>query len=126
MKITRLDHLVLTVSDVEATCEFYRRVLGLKIVTFGANRRALGFGAHKINLHQSGRESEPKAARPTPGAGDLCFLTETPLTEVEAHLRAENVEILGGPIERTGARKSLLSLYFRDLDGNLIEVANEL
>ena len=126
MRIDSLDHLVLTVADVEATCAFYQRVLGMELVTFAGGRKALGFGRQKINLHLRGREFEPKAERPTPGSGDLCFLTSTPIGEVVAHLTAEGVAIVDGPVRRTGATGPILSVYFRDPDGNLIEVANPL
>ena len=120
----RLDHLVLTVADIQRTTEFYQRVLGMEPQSFGARRLALRFGDQKLNLHQAGSELEPKAALPTPGSADLCFLTKTPLTEIAAHLEHCAVEILEGPIARTGATGPILSLYFRDPDGNLIEVAN--
>ena len=126
MRIDSLDHLVLTVADVEATCSFYRRVLGMEVVTFAQGRKALGFGRQKINLHLRGHEFEPKAERPTPGSGDLCFLTSTPVGEVVAHLTAEGVAIVDGPVRRTGATGPILSVYLRDPDGNLIEVANPL
>jgi catechol 2,3-dioxygenase-like lactoylglutathione lyase family enzyme len=122
--IDRIDHLVLTVADVEATCVFYRDVLGMTPVSFGAGRRALSFGRQKINLHPAGRELEPKARTPTPGSGDLCLITSTPLAEVEAHLRARGIELLeGGVTQRSGAVGPIMSLYFRDPDGNLIEVS---
>jgi catechol 2,3-dioxygenase-like lactoylglutathione lyase family enzyme/CheY-like chemotaxis protein len=124
MKISRLDHLVLTVRDIEATCAFYHRVLGMEIVSFSDGRKALLFGAQKINLHQKGNEFEPKAEHPTPGSADLCFIAETPLAQVSAHLRSQEVAILEGPIERTGATGPITSLYFRDPDHNLIEVSN--
>lgn len=124
MLIDRIDHLVLTVADMEATCAFYRDVLGMTPVSFGAGRRALTFGRQKINLHPAGRELEPKARTPTPGSGDLCFITATPLDKVEAELRAHGIELLeGGPTPRTGATGTIMSLYFRDPDGNLIEVS---
>ena len=126
MKIDSLDHLVFTVADVEATCRFYSRVLGMEVVTFGQGRKALQFGSQKINLHQQGREFEPKAARPTPGSADLCFLTTVPLADVVAHLQSAGVAIVEGPVQRTGATGPILSVYFRDPDGNLIEVANQL
>jgi len=126
VKIDRLDHLVLTVADVEASCEFYRRVLGMEVVTFGAGRKALAFGAQKINLHPAGREFEPKAQRPTPGSADLCFLTAVPLPEVQQHLAACGVPVTEGPVQRTGAQGPILSVYFRDPDLNLIEVSNRL
>jgi len=124
MRIAHLDHLVLTVADVEATCAFYERILGMTVVRFGNGRTALAFGEQKINLHAHGREFEPKAQRPTPGSADFCLITEVPLTEVVAHLRAEGVAIVAGPVARTGATGPLLSVYCRDPDGNLIEVAN--
>jgi catechol 2,3-dioxygenase-like lactoylglutathione lyase family enzyme len=124
MKIDRLDHLVLTVADVTKTCEFYERVLGMETVTFGAGRRALAFGQQKINLHQSGKEFEPKAVKPTPGSGDLCFIASTPLPEVIQHLKGEGIDIVEGPVARTGATGPMQSVYFRDTDGNLIEVSN--
>jgi len=124
MRIDSLDHLVLTVADIDATCAFYRRALGMDLVTFAGGRKALAFGRQKINLHQHGREFEPKAERPTPGSGDLCFITATPISEIVAHLAAENVTIIDGPVRRTGATGPILSVYFRDPDGNLIEVSN--
>ncbi|HEX7955262.1 MAG TPA: VOC family protein [Burkholderiales bacterium] len=126
MKIDSIDHIVLTVADVEAACRFYSNVLGMQVVTFGEGRKALAFGAQKINLHQRGREFEPKAQHPTPGSGDLCLITSLPLPEVIAHLKACAVAILDGPVRRTGAVGPLLSVYFRDPDLNLIEVSNRL
>ncbi len=126
MRIDSLDHLVLTVADVEATCTFYRRVLGMEIVTFAGGRKALAFGRQKINLHERGREFEPKAQHPTPGSGDLCFITSIALPELVAHLAAERVAVIEGPVPRTGAAGPILSVYFRDPDGNLIEVSNRL
>lgn len=124
MLIERLDHLVLTVADVQASCDFYARVLGMSVVHFGAGRQALAFGQQKINLHPQGREFEPKAARPTPGSADLCFITPVPLPEVMAHLQTCGVAVLDGPVQRTGATGPILSVYFRDPDANLIEVSN--
>ena len=124
MKIDRLDHLVLTVRDIEATCEFYRRVVGMEVVTFGNNRKALQFGGQKINLHKAGKEFEPKALRPTPGSGDLCLITSTPVKQVINHIRSCGVEIVEGPVMRTGATGPIESVYIRDPDGNLIEIAN--
>jgi catechol 2,3-dioxygenase-like lactoylglutathione lyase family enzyme len=125
MKVQRIDHIVLTVADIERTLAFYERVLGMTAVSFGEGRRALAFGDQKLNLHRAGREFEPKALRPTPGAIDLCLVTDVPLGEVAAHLRSESVVIEHGPVDKTGARGPLRSLYFRDPDGNLIEVSNE-
>jgi catechol 2,3-dioxygenase-like lactoylglutathione lyase family enzyme len=126
MKIDRLDHLVLTVRDIGVTCDFYSRVLGMKVVTFGNDRKALQFGRQKINLHERGKEFDPKAANPTPGSGDLCFITETPLSQVMGHIRSCGLEIIEGPVRRTGAVGPIESIYIRDPDGNLIEVSNYL
>ncbi len=123
--IERLDHLVLTVRDVAATCDFYSRVLGMEVRTFEGARRALHFGVQKINLHPLRAVLKPKAARPTPGSADLCFLTETPLDRIIERLVAADVEVIAGPVERSGAQAAILSIYFHDPDGNLIEVANE-
>ena len=124
MKIDRIDHLVLTVRSIEATCEFYSRVLGMRVVTFGAERKGLAFGVQKINLHQSGREFEPKAENPTPGSADICLIAANPLSDVIAHLTSCEVPILEGPVTRTGATGPIQSVYFRDPDQNLIEVSS--
>ena len=124
MRIDRLDHLVLTVADIDATVEFYTRVLGMQAVTFGDGRRALAFGHSKINLHRAGHEFEPKALHPTPGSGDLCLIAADPLERVIEELAAHGVPIEVGPVERTGANGTLLSVYFRDPDQNLVEVSN--
>jgi catechol 2,3-dioxygenase-like lactoylglutathione lyase family enzyme len=124
MQIDRIDHVVLTVFDLARTCDFYSRVLGMKVVTFGEGRTALAFGRQKLNLHLSGKEFEPKALKPTPGAIDLCFITETPIEEVAEHLRRSDVKIVQGPVPKTGAVGALNSLYIRDPDGNLVEISN--
>ncbi|MEP0888893.1 VOC family protein [Leptolyngbya sp. PL-A3] len=124
MNISHLDHLVLTVRDIDRTCDFYTQVLGMQVIAFGEGRRALAFGNQKINLHQQGKEFLPKATVPTPGSADLCFLTTVPLEEAIAHITACNVPIIEGPVQRTGATGSILSIYIRDPDGNLIEVSN--
>lgn len=126
IRIDRLDHLVLTVADIAATCTFYQRVLGMQVVSFAGGRKALAFGSQKINLHEAGHEFEPKAERPAPGSGDLCFISETSLDDVIAHLNDCGVVIEEGPVERTGATGPIRSVYFRDPDGNLIEVSNYL
>jgi len=123
MRIERLDHLVLTVRDIAATCDFYSKVLGMEVVTFGAGRKALAFGRQKFNLHEAGREFEPKADRPTPGSADLCLIADGPLNDVIDHLRACGVPLLEGPVKRTGALGPITSVYFRDPDQNLIEVS---
>ncbi|UIP88095.1 VOC family protein [Pseudomonas phenolilytica] len=126
MNISHLDHLVLTVADIETSVDFYTRVLGMQAVTFGEGRKALAFGNQKINLHQAGREFEPKAERPIPGSADLCFIVATPLEQVIAHLKAQQVAILEGPVQRTGATGPIRSVYVRDPDFNLIELSNPL
>ncbi len=123
MRVVSLDHLVLTVHSIEATCAFYTRVLGMEVVTFGKERKALTFGSQKINLHERGQEFEPKAGQPMPGSADLCFLTDAALSEVIEHLNSLHVPILEGPVARTGAVGLLQSVYFRDPDANLIEVS---
>lgn len=123
MEIDRLDHLVLTVADIEATCRFYGHALGMQVVTFGAGRKALQFGRQKINLHQAGREFEPKAERPTPGSADLCFIAAVSLEVVIAHLAEAGVPIELGPVDRTGAIGPIRSVYIRDPDLNLIEIS---
>lgn len=126
MKISHLDHLVLTVADIEISCQFYQSALNFEVITFGENRKALQFGHQKINLHQVGKEFEPKAFHPTAGSADLCFIAETPLEEVIAYLQVQNIDIVEGPIERTGAIGKILSVYLRDPDQNLIEISNYL
>jgi catechol 2,3-dioxygenase-like lactoylglutathione lyase family enzyme len=123
MRVVSLDHLVLTVRNIEATCAFYASVLGMEIVTFGAGRKALAFGSQKINVHEQGKEFEPKAGQPMPGSSDLCFITDAPLSEVIEHLNSLGVAILEGPVARTGAVGPIKSVYFRDPDANLIEVS---
>jgi catechol 2,3-dioxygenase-like lactoylglutathione lyase family enzyme len=124
MKIDSIDHVVFTVKDIKATCEFYTRVLGMEVVTFGEGRKALVFGSQKINLQQSGRESNLIAEKPTPGSADICFVTSVPVPEVIAHLNCCGVRLVGGPVERNGARGMMTSVYFRDPDLNLVEVSN--
>ncbi len=123
MNINRIDHFVLTVRDIEATCRFYE-LLGMAVVEFGNGRIALRFGHQKINLHLAGHEFEPKAHTPTPGSADFCLITDTPLAKVITHLHACDIPIIQGPIQRTGAAGSIQSIYLRDPDNNLIEIAN--
>lgn len=125
IRVERIDHFVLTVADIAATCAFYETALGMAVVEFGNGRKALSFGGQKINLHQKGREFEPKARLPTGGSADFCLTTTVPLDRVVAHLRARGIAIEEGPVVRTGARGPLLSVYVRDPDGNLVEIANE-
>lgn len=121
--IERLDHLVLTVADIDVTVDFYERVLGMRHERFGAGRSALVFGQQKFNLHRAGREFEPKAARPTPGAIDLCLITQWSMAQVLEHLAGQGVSVEEGPVARTGAVGPIESVYFRDPDSNLIEVS---
>jgi catechol 2,3-dioxygenase-like lactoylglutathione lyase family enzyme len=126
VRIDRIDHLVLTVEDVARTVSFYVEVLGMTETTFGHDRTALLFGSSKINLHQRGREPEPRATTPTPGSADLCLIAHDPLDDVIAELAATGIAVEEGPVRRTGARGPLTSVYIRDPDGNLIELANHL
>ena len=125
--LSALDHLVLTCADIGQSIRFYRDILGMTDQSFqaadGTRRHALGFGAQKINLHPAGGEFRPHAARPTPGTADLCFLSPTPLAEWQAHLTGHGIAILEGPVRRTGATGPITSLYIRDPDGNLVEIA---
>jgi len=125
MQVERLDHLVLTVKDTAVTSDFYQTALGMKAVTFTGNRKAIVFNTGKINLHEAGNEFRPKALRPTPGSADLCFITKIPVSAVAEKLQSLSIPIIEGPVKKTGAFGPLLSIYFRDPDGNLIEVSNE-
>lgn len=122
MNITNIDHIVLTVKDINVTIQFYELVLGMVAETFAEGRVALKFGNQKINLHEQGKEFEPKANQPVPGSEDLCFITDTKLEEAMEHVKSQGVEIIEGAVARTGATGSIISFYFRDPDKNLIEV----
>jgi catechol 2,3-dioxygenase-like lactoylglutathione lyase family enzyme len=129
VEIASIDHFVLTVADIAATCTFYERTLGMSVERFrpadgSAERVALKFGRQKINLHQAGAEFKPHARKPVSGSGDFCLLASTPIEQVQAHLLACGVAIELGPVPRTGATGKLHSIYFRDPDGNLVEVSN--
>ncbi len=121
--ISRIDHFVLTVRSLEATCKFYERVLDFKRVDTPGRPTAMTFGHNKINIHEVHHTFDPKAAVPTPGAGDFCLITERALAEVRSHIEACGVVIEVGPINRTGAQGAMTSLYFRDPDGNLVEIS---
>ena len=125
MHVTQLDHLVLTVQNIEASAAFYQAVLGMEKVIFGDKRVALRFGQQKINLHEYGNEFEPRAQQATPGSADLCFITPVALEQAMAEVEKAGVEIIAGPVERSGANGPIRSFYFRDPDQNLIEIANE-
>jgi catechol 2,3-dioxygenase-like lactoylglutathione lyase family enzyme len=124
MNIDRIDHLVLTVRNIETTIDFYFRILGMTAITFGEGRRALTFGNQKINLHQAGREYKPHADKPAPGSADLCFIVDQPISELQSHLQNQSIDVIEGPVNRTGATGPISSLYIRDPDNNLIELSN--
>lgn len=126
MRVQKLDHLVLTVRDVEVTCRFYSVVMGMKVEEFGNGRKALTFGSQKINLHQFGKEIQPHAKYPSLGSADFCFLTDLKMGQIVEHLAGNRVEIVDGPDHRIGANGPILSVYIKDPDGNLIEIANQL
>lgn len=123
MQIERIDHLVLTIKNVEISCTFYTKVLGMKEVTLQGGRKAVAFGNQKINFHEYGKEFDPKALRPAPGSADLCFITRDPIAQIISHLEICGVKIIEGPLERTGAMGPMTSIYIRDPDQNLIEIA---
>ena len=131
IEIARIDHFVMRVKDVDATCDFYAKALGMEVITFGRDgighngvtRRALRFGQHKINLHPDDTDWY-RAKDPRCGGEDFCLITETPIDDVIAHLEACGVEIEVGPSDRSGALGTIRSVYFRDPDGNLVEVSN--
>lgn len=124
MRIRSLDHIVLTCADPEATVAFYER-LGMTREEFGEGRLALRFSDQKINLHQAGAEFRPHAATPLPGTADLCLLIDGPIADAIAHLEREGISIEEGPVDRTGAVGPLRSVYIRDPDGNLVELAQQ-
>lgn len=123
--IRSIDHVVLTTADLEKCLDFYTRVLGMRVETYGQGRIALAFGDHKFNVHPPGFDAGIKARVPTPGSLDLCFLADRPLEEVIARLKAERVPIEEGPVNRTGARFAIRSVYVRDPDGNLVEISEK-
>jgi catechol 2,3-dioxygenase-like lactoylglutathione lyase family enzyme len=124
MKIERIDHFVLTVKDINATCEFYSKVLGMKVVAFNQGRVALKFGNQKLNIHEFGKEIEPKAIAPTPGSADFCLITQDSLSSVIDHLRTCQVEIIEELVNKTGAMGKITSIYIRDPDQNLVEISS--
>jgi catechol 2,3-dioxygenase-like lactoylglutathione lyase family enzyme len=124
MQIERIDHLVLTVNNIEASCAFYTTVLGMKEVTFQSGRKAVAFGNQRLNFHEYGKEFDPKALRPVPGSADLCLITLAPIAQIVSHLETCKVKIIEGPVERTGAMGPITSIYIRDPDRNLIEIAS--
>jgi catechol 2,3-dioxygenase-like lactoylglutathione lyase family enzyme len=123
--IRTFDHVVLTTADLDRCLDFYTRVLGMKVESYGNNRIALRFGEHKFNVHPPGFDAGIKAHTPTPGSLDLCFLADRPLDEVIAQLKREKVVIEEGPVVRTGARFPIRSVYVRDPDQNLIEISEK-
>ena len=121
--VESLDHLVLTVEDIERTCSFYETALGLERETFGEDRTALRFGRQKINLHPNPSPIDTKAGRPTPGSADICFIAAVPLDQVRQTLDAAGIPLVTGPVARVGALGPVTSLYIRDPDENLVEIA---
>ena len=126
MKVSKLDHFIITANNLEKTIDFYSRILGMEQQTYSDGRKALIFGDQKINLHEAGKEFKPHAQNPLPGSADLCFITRTPMQQVISHLTTCNVSIIEGPLEKSGASGPLFSIYIRDPDNNLIEIANEI
>ena len=126
MKIQQLDHLVLTVRDIQTSIDFYTQVLGMLAISFSQNRKALKFGQQKINLHLAGNEFLPHANQPCPGSADLCFIVDSSIEDIQKELAEKNIAIESGPVERTGATHKLISVYIRDPDKNLIELSNKL
>jgi len=124
MKTISLDHLVLTVQDIQTTCDFYTDILHMKVEEFNNSRIALSFGDQKINLHESCSNVEPRAGLPTFGSADLCFISNTDMQEILRELSDKSIQVIAGPVERTGANGKIMSVYFRDPDLNLIEIAN--
>lgn len=124
LQINTLDHLVLTVANINRTCQFYKNNLGFEIIAFEENLKALSFGQQKINLHEAGKEIEPKALYPTPGSADLCFISAFSIDQVIEKLAVKGIAVEMGPVNQSGARGSMLSVYIRDPDNNLIEIAS--
>jgi len=124
IKISSIDHFVLTVASIKTTCAFYEKALGMEVEVFGGDRTALKFADQKINLHEVGKEFLPRAKLATAGSGDFCLITQTPIADVIEHLQNCDVAIEEGPVARTGAKGELISVYFRDPDSNLVEVSN--
>jgi catechol 2,3-dioxygenase-like lactoylglutathione lyase family enzyme len=126
MNIKSIDHIVITVKDIDVTCDFYSNILNMTIIDLGKGRKALSFGNQKINLHKLGNEIEPKANHPTSGSADICFISDTKTEELIKELGNKGVPLVEGPVERIGAKGKMLSIYFRDPDLNLIEISNYL
>ena len=124
MKIIGIDHIVFTVKDIDRTCEFYSHILGMQVTFTGNGRKALLFGSQKINIHEVGKEFEPKAQNPVSGSQDVCLITDTPIREVIEHIKSCGVDIIEGPVERQGATRTITSIYLRDPNGNLVEISN--
>lgn len=124
IKIEAIDHLVLTVRDIDASCEFYSNTLGMEVITFGNKRKALKFGRQKINLHQYRQEFEPKANQPTPGSTDICLISSQPVETIIDELNKQEISIIEGPVTKTGATGKIVSVYIRDPDGNLLEIGH--
>lgn len=126
MQIDSIDHIVLTVKDIDKSVAFYTSILGMQMRVFGEKRVALFFGKQKINLHKATEELLPHAQHPTSGSADICLITNTPLKEAMQEVSKHAIAIKEGPIQRSGAQGDILSFYIRDPDGNLIEIANKI
>lgn len=124
MKTNRIDHLVLTVADIDRTVDFYTRILGMEKIEFAQGRIALACGEQKINLHQLGKEFEPRAEHVRAGSADLCLIIDTPIEQAIEHIQQHGVDLIAGPVSRSGAKGKIISAYLRDPDGNLLEVSN--
>ena len=124
IKISHIDHIVLTVKDIDVTCQFYQDIFGMKVIHFAEGRKALHFGKQKFNLHELGKEAKPNAYNATSGTIDLCLLSDTPLKGILRILEEQNISIEDGPVIRTGATAPINSIYIRDPDNNLIEISN--
>jgi len=126
MKIQSLDHLVLTVNNIEDSIHFYCEILGMQHIQFADNRHALKYGEQKINLHQKDKIFQPASESPTPGSADLCFIVSTPVNQIISELNENGIDLIEGPLERTGATGNILSVYIRDPDMNLLELSNKI
>lgn len=122
--VEHIDHILMTVASVKRTSKFYNEKLGMEVITFADNRKALKFGKHIIKLHPLGHEIEPKARNTHPGSADICLITNTPIHTVRQELIAKGIVLISDVVVRTGAKGNINSIYFHDPDGNLLEISN--